>query len=39
MREDLEMLKSKKLVKELQKARKERETVSLEDLLEEEGLS
>ena len=38
MKEDLEMLCSKKLAKDIEKARKEKRTISLERLLKEHNL-
>ena len=39
LKEDLEMLRSKNLAKDLQKARKAKKVVPLEDLLKENKLS
>lgn len=38
MKEDLEMMQSKRLAKDIERARKEKKTISLEQLLEEHGL-
>ncbi|MEK9183551.1 MAG: hypothetical protein AAB890_00570 [Patescibacteria group bacterium] len=38
IKEDLEMLQSKKLAKEIEKARKEKKTISLEKILKENNL-
>jgi len=38
IKEDLEMLQSKRLAKEIEKARKETKTIPLEELLKEHGL-